>query len=588
MKLHVAAIIQARMSSSRFPGKVLAPLAGKPLIWHIVHRLRQCKNVDSIVLAVTTNDTDDPLVDFANKEGIKIVRGPEDNVLERYYLAAKTIDADVIVRVTGDVPLIDPVWLDNLVNTLIEKKVDYVSGDPAVASIHEGFSPFTYDALEKLVDKAGADPMAREHVTAYFKEYPGFVSSAFVTPDLDYQFKGARISVDTPADLQFIEKIYSRLQVPAGDADVREVVKLLRREPELLQINAHVYQKRADEITRQALFRCDGGSNIGFGHIFRCLALADQLREHFGFGVTFAMAKDTNGFESVQKAGYKVDLIDYEKEEESLGQLVKSINPDVLIFDSLSELDNQVLDSWREEGLLILTVDDPTNKRLSADLVFYPPVPQVQDMSWDGFTGELFSGWQWVLLRQEFVDCRNNRSSDQTGKPAVLVTMGGSDPKGLTLKAVEALEDLDQNIRVLVLIGPGFSHKERIEVKLKRSQLQYRVYKNYSEPGCLFAKADLAVASFGVTAYELAATGVPSVLLGISEDHALSASVFESAGIGINLGCYSSVEKNTLAEAVKKLLNDHGLRKKMSEQALKQVDGRGVQRIAKIIRERLQ
>jgi len=586
--LHVAAIIQARMSSSRFPGKVLAPVAGKPLIWHIVHRLRQCKSVDSIILAVTTNDTDDPLVDFAIKEGIQVVRGPEDNVLERYYLAAKTINADVIVRVTGDVPLIDPGWLDNLVNTLIEKNVDYVSGDPAVASIHEGFSPFTYDALEKLVDQAGADPVAREHVTAYFKEHPGFVSSVFVAPGPDYQFKGARMSVDTPADLQFIEKIYSRLQVPAGDADVREVVKLLRREPELLQINAHVYQKRADEITRQALFRCDGGSSIGFGHIFRCLALADQLREQFGFGVTFAMAKDKNVFVSVQKAGYKVDLIDYEKEEESLDQLVKSINPDVLILDSLTELDNRAIDSWREEGLLVVTVDDPTNKRLSADLAFYPPVPQVQEMNWDGFTGELLSGWQWVILRQGFIDCRNKRSSDQTGKPAVLVTMGGSDPKGLTLKAVEALEVLNQNLRVIILLGPGFTHKEQIEAKLECSQLQYRVYENHSEPGCLFATADLAVASFGVTAYELAATGVPSVLLGISEDHALSASVFESAGIGINLGFYSGVKKKNIAEAVKKLLDDHRLRKKMSEQALKLVDGRGAQRIAKIIRERLQ
>jgi len=233
-------------------------------------------------------------------------------------------------------------------------------------------------------------------------------------------------------------------------------------------------------------------------------------------------------------------------------------------------------------------VDDPTNKRISADLAFYPPVPQVQEMNWDGFSGELFSGWQWVLLRKEFIGSRDNSSRDQTDQPVVLVTMGGSDPKGLTLKAVEALEDLDQNIRVLVLLGPGFMHKEQIETKLECSQLQYRVYENCSEPGCMFAKADLAVASFGVTAYELAATGVPSVLLGISEDHALSASVFESTGIGINLGCYSGVEKKTIAEAVKKLLDDHRLRKKMSEQALKLVDGRGAQRIAKIIWERLQ
>ena len=287
--MRTVAIIQARTGSTRLPGKVLMPLVGKPVLWHIVHRLRKCRSVDEIAIATSTNPVDDPVEKFALGEGIKVVRGSENNVLARYVLAAEQLGADIIVRVTGDAPLVDPATIDRLVVTLIKGNADYCTGDPRVPSIHEGFSPFTFRALRKLRDKAGDDPVAREHVTAYFKKHPEFVRVSYVPIDLDYQFSGARISVDTPADFHFLEEVYARLKVPAGEADVRDVVRLLRSEPKLLEINARVHQKRADERTMRALFRCDGDGQLGLGHIYRCLALADELRDGHGYGVSFAM-----------------------------------------------------------------------------------------------------------------------------------------------------------------------------------------------------------------------------------------------------------------------------------------------------------
>jgi len=585
--LHVAAIIQARMTSTRFPGKVLAPLVGKPVLWHIVHRLRQCKTVNTIALAITTNSSDDPLKEFAFSEGIKVIRGPEKNVLARYYLAAKEIRADVIVRVTGDVPLVDPEWLDMLVNTLLEQEVDWVGSAPSIPCIHEGYSPFTFHALEKLVKEAGEDPVAREHLTAYFKKNPGFISFAEIIPEPEYRFEGARLSIDTPADLRFIEELYRRLQVPAGEADVRAVVNMLRKEPDLLKFNTHVYQKKADDSTRQVLFRCDGSARLGYGHLIRCLALADEMRAGYGCGIIFAIAPEKESLAILRKAGYRIEVIGNESEEEFLSRLVAEINPDAVVFDNLIELDRQVLDRWRQRGIIIVAIDDPTSKRLAADLVFYPPVPQVNKMNWRGFCGELFSGWQWVILRREFFARYNGSPGQGKDKTLVVVTMGGSDPKGLTLKAVEALEVLGEDFDTSILLGPGFSYDNALQSLLRTSSRQYNVFRNHDDVSGLFAKADLAVASFGVTAYELAASGVPSILLCISEDHVLSASAFEAAGIGLNLGLSNDIETERIGQAVRNLINNRQLRDNMSAKARSLVDGKGVQRIAEVIVSRL-
>ena len=101
-KPRVAAIIQARMGSTRLPGKVLMPLSGKPVLWHIIHRLRKCRMVDVVAIATSDQPCDDPLVEFARNEGVELVRGPEDNVLQRYALAAEKLAPDYIVRVTGE------------------------------------------------------------------------------------------------------------------------------------------------------------------------------------------------------------------------------------------------------------------------------------------------------------------------------------------------------------------------------------------------------------------------------------------------------------------------------------------------------
>ncbi|HOV79640.1 MAG TPA: NTP transferase domain-containing protein [Bacillota bacterium] len=582
--MRTVAIIQARMSSSRLPGKVLMPLAGRPVLWHIVHRLRKCKHVDEVAIATSGNPSDDPICSFAGSMGVKVVRGPEDNVLERYMIAAEELEADIVVRVTGDAPLIDPGMIDLLIETLVRKGADYCTGDPQVPCIHEGFCPLTYNALKKLVEEAGNDLAAKEHVTAYFKAHPDFVNIAYAPIDPDYQFAGARVSVDTPADLTFLEEVYARLNVPAGEADMRDVVRLLRSEPGLLKINAHVKRKNVNEKSRRVLFRCDGDSRIGLGHVVRSLALADEMRETFGCGVTFAMVTGEAGCEMVRKAGYPIVQNPGYPEDAWLDSVVRELRPDAVILDIRSELSSGAVENWRRDGVLIVAIDDPSDRRLAADMSFYPPVEQVSKMDWEAFCGRLFVGWEWVVLRREFSNAPERVPHE---KPVVLITMGGSDPAGLTLKAVEGLGLLEETFDAVVVLGPGFTNDDALEKMLAKSSGKFEVRRNVSDMPGLMARADLAVASFGVTAYELAAVGVPAVYMCLTEDHEMSASAFAKAGIAVCLGVHEKVTPESVSQAVRSLLSDRERMTRMSRKAGSLVDGRGAIRIAELIAEEM-
>lgn len=583
-KPKVAAIIQARMGSSRFPGKVLKELAGKPILWHIVHRLRKCSTVDVIAVATSINSVDDPLVEFCKEQNVLCIRGSEDNVLDRYRQAAEELLADIIVRVTGDAPLVDPVIIDGLVKKLVSEAAEYCTGDPETPSIHEGFSPFSREALERLAREAPEDPVAIEHVTAYFKEHPDKFHTAYVRIPEAHNFTGTRISIDTPADLEFLEHIYQRLQVSAGEADVADVVKLLKTSSELLDINSRIRQKSAMERTRKAVIRCDGDADVGLGHVVRCLALAEELRDIHSWGVTFAVERGEIGIGIIAEAAFDVRVkAKADAEDRWLENLLASLKPDALILDIRTDLDREKIGGLKKFGPLIVDIDDPSERRLEADMVFYPPVPQIEKMNWSGYKGTLFTGWEWVVLRRQFA-CppgASNRSSREP--PVILVTMGGSDPAGMTLKTAVALNAIKVPFKAVFAIGSAYEGTGKLRDLLKSVAYQYEIKSDVKDMAALMAGVDLAVGSFGVTAYELAAVGVPGIYLCLTEDHRIGAEFFEKSGMGINLGLYSDVSESEISGKVEALLKDPGLRGKMASVGKSRIDGMGAGRIAKLI-----
>ncbi len=285
--MRIIAIIQGRMKSSRLPDKVLLDIGDRPMLQWVVERTRQAKTIHQVVVATTTDSSDDPVAEFCQSRDISFTRGSVHDVLDRYYQAAKRYRADVIVRITADCPLIDPELIDEAVNTLLDAKdrrsdlqlptsnfqpptsnlqsplLDFVANrlpQPWWRTYPLGLDTevFTFAALERAWREA-SEPHHREHVTPYFYEdipaeelhfssnpQPVAVSVSprgFRVALLHHHVElgDHRWTVDTPEDLELVREIVVRL--PNDRFSWLDVLALMEREPELMQINSQIPHK---------------------------------------------------------------------------------------------------------------------------------------------------------------------------------------------------------------------------------------------------------------------------------------------------------------------------------------------------------
>jgi spore coat polysaccharide biosynthesis protein SpsF len=239
----VVMVIQARMSSSRLPGKVLKCVIGRPLLAYQLERLQRVKNVDKIIIATTRNRPDDPIVDFCKKHDLDCYRGDEEDVLSRYYEVAKFHSAQAIVRITADCPLIDPDVVEEVVAYYLSEhpKYDYVS-NILNRSYPRGMDTeiFSVEALEKAFHEASSK-FEREHVTPYmYQEKDRFCVADVLAVENNSHY---RWTVDTQADFQFVREIIETLYPSCKTFSMNDVLELLKKRPELSEINAHVPQK---------------------------------------------------------------------------------------------------------------------------------------------------------------------------------------------------------------------------------------------------------------------------------------------------------------------------------------------------------
>ena len=562
------------MGSTRLPGKVLKPVAGQPLLWHIVHRLRASRLIEDIAIATTTNPQDEPIVEFGVAHGVTVVRGPEDNVLARFARAAEALDADIIVRVSSDAPFIDARFIDHLVASMIEQDGDYVMMEEGVACAHEGVDPLTRRGLDKLMMDAGDDPVAREHVTGYFKLHPDFVPIARAAAYPLLAREGGRLTIDTPDDLAFVEALHARLQARAGEASLADLLLLLEREPELRAINSHVRQKPLAPTGGLALIRCDGGGRFGYGHVKRMVALARALRDCESIGVLFALNGTDDAAIPIRRAGFEAAMIE---SHDDLAALIHEHRPDMLLLDGREGPSRQELENLSRGIAVTAVIDDGSDTRLAADFAYYPPVPQARALDWTGARTVARIGWEWSLLG---LNPHLTPARAASSRPSLLVAMGGSDPQGLTLRAAKALKPLDPSFRIRFVIGTGVRDAAKVAAAVVGLQGNYETVEGADDLATEYASADLALCAFGVTAYELAAFGVPAIYLGLTDDHARSAGAFETAGMGVSLGVAAHVTDADILAHVKALMNDTSRRRDMRNAGLATLDGSAAMRIA--------
>jgi spore coat polysaccharide biosynthesis protein SpsF len=236
----VVAVIQARLGSTRLPGKALADLAGRPVLAHVAERAAAIPGVDGVVLATTVSTADDLLEAFAGRAGIGCVRGSEADVLDRFLLASREAGAGAVVRITADCPLLDPEVSGRVVAEYVARRpgVDYVS------NVHPPTYPdgldtemFSAEALETAWREARL-PSEREHVTPYIWKHPERFRLANVEHEED--LSAHRWTVDTEADLAFVRSVFEGLGAGAARAGMRQVLRLLGERPELRGLNAGI------------------------------------------------------------------------------------------------------------------------------------------------------------------------------------------------------------------------------------------------------------------------------------------------------------------------------------------------------------
>lgn len=242
--MNITAIIQARMGSTRLPGKVMKVLGDKTVLGHVITRVQAIPLVNRVVVATTTNEEDSLICSEATKFGVDFYRGSQDDVLCRYYEAAKAVNTDVVVRITSDCPLLDPTISNEVIEHFLKNKFDYSSSGLS-NTFPRGLDTevFTFQALEQSYENATRD-YEREHVTPFIYQHRDLFRVWEYTNNFDYS--RYRLTLDTSEDWELISRVYDELYL-GRIIHLNEILELFRLNPELPLINIEVIQKKLGE-----------------------------------------------------------------------------------------------------------------------------------------------------------------------------------------------------------------------------------------------------------------------------------------------------------------------------------------------------
>ena len=549
--LRVLAVVPARGGTDHVPYLNIKRLGDCPLLAHTLQAAKGSRYLDRIVVS-----TDDPLVAAVARE-----HGAEAPFLRPKELA-------------GDLPSLKPV----IVHAVRESEVPDAGFDIVV--VLQATTPFREaavidQAIDRLVEGAfDAVITVTEDRTLKWRDEGGRLIPLFEREGRRekqapvYHENGAVVALRRPivdVESRFGEKVgYLVLDKRAGftvyDLEDFWMAERLLRQPRIL-------------------FRVDGGASIGMGHVYRSLAIADALRQSSRADVAFLMSADHgDGIGTVARAGYPVRVVGDARVEAYVDH-IRDYAPEILIND-LPRIDDSYLRSLAHLGAttvnLVDTLDDLEVTEHYAQVI-------VSVMTEDQETPEgFYGGPAYAILRSHFRELGSKEVREQPHR--VLLSFGGSDPQGLTLKAARALQALPAGIEIVAVAGPAFSH--RAEFEALAPSLGRRVVLINQAGGHiadLMFDADVVVGSGGMSVYEIAALGTPGIVLGQNAKEDRRMREFARHGTVEYLGLGTEVDEAGLAQTVERLLADAPRRRAMSERGRTLVDGWGAVRAADLV-----
>ncbi len=552
--LRVVAIVPARGGTDRVPYLNVKRLGDGPLLAHTLDAARGSRYVDRVI--VSTDDADVAAVARAHGAEVPFLRPPElaadlpslkpvvAHAVHALEAAGERIDLVVVLQATT------PFRESGAVDAAIDRLT--AGGFDTVVSVTEDRTLNWREKDGRLVplfDKEGR----REEQTPVYKENGAVVVMRRAVVDAVTRF-GERVG------WLVLDK---RAGFTVYDVEDFWMAERLLRQP-------------------RVLFRVDGSSSVGMGHVFRSLAIAEALRGLSRADIAFLMSADhTEGLVTVSRAGYAVRVVGDRKEETYLDH-IRDFAPAILIND-LPVLDRSYLTALSHLGAttvnLVDTIDDLETTEHYAQVI-------VSVMNDDRETPEgFYVGPRYAILREHF---RGQPAKDVRDQPKlVLLSFGGSDPQGLTLKAARALQDLDPAVELVAVAGPAFSFRREFDALSaalpRRVPLINEAGGHIAE---LMLEADVMVGSGGMSVYEIAALGTPGIILGQNAREDGRMRDFAGHGTVEYLGLGTEVDETALASAVRALLADPERRRAMSARGRALVDGFGAMRAAEAVLER--
>lgn len=589
-------IVQARLSSSRLPGKVLIEVAGRSLLGHLLTRLRRSSYEHTAVVATTTQPADDRVEAEARRFGAAVFRGSEMDVLARFAGALAEHPADVVVRLTADNPLLDPAELDRVVGELLARgdgpeALDYVTNHAPVG----GRLPLGLDvealraAALRRAHREASDPGDREHVTAYLYRVSGRFR-VLRTPHPSPERARFRLTVDTPQDLELVRRV---LEALGPDAELPAIARFLGDRPEIAGLNAGVVQRSIEgemELRRRRvrgrylIGRADASLATGLGHAMRVGTLLEAWTELGGRALL--VGRGVRGSLAARLAAAGVERA------EPRGATPAQDAADVLeraraCGAPAIALDGYTFDARYHEALqaerTLLALDDLAAQRQVADLVLNQNLDFDRARYGAGRAGQRWLiGAPYVLLRRALRERLGPRcpAPEGRGAPRVVIGFGGSDPLSLTEPVLDALLAELPSARVDVLLGPGVTPalRERLSERC-RGEPRATLHADAPEIAPILLAADVSISAAGVTVWETLALGVPSVLVTLADNQRAVSEPVVARGAALDAGGVDRATPERAAALTRALLEDPERRARLIEAGRGLLDGRGVWRV---------
>jgi spore coat polysaccharide biosynthesis protein SpsF len=585
------------MSSTRLPGKILLPINKKSMLECVIHQTRQSKFVNEIIIATTKNKEDDIIINFCKKNKIKYFRGSKNDVLDRYYQCAKKFNCEIIVRITSDCPMIDPEVIDEGIEKFLKKSLDYIGNNidyidkkwqNSTCNFPQGMTVEVckFNTLKKTWKNA-KKPSEREHVFPYVQFNSSIFRIGNFKKNLDLSY--IRCTVDRKEDLKFVTAVYKKLENRIDIVRIKDILKIIKKNKKLLDINTQIpfdegyrisLQKDIENVIKQnkiqnssqkikVILCVDGGHKIGMGHIYRMKNLSEYFPKNFD---TYFLTNTKNFTTKIIKSK---KFIDIKKSPFFMENKLEEINPDLIIVDKLKD-SNKNLEIFKKNSKFLIGVDYTGKNKNILDLgisMLYHKTAlssiNLKNMFNFGILNKSFLKYPKIKIKKEI--------------KSIILLQGGSDTHCFIPKILNAINLIDDNLKITVVTGSGFKCLKQLQKSVQDSKHNVKIFHNISNMHKVMSSHDMAITAGGMTLLELAYLGIPSIIVCGEKFEEETASKISTMGFGINLGFGEKVSTKQIAQKIDLLMHNFQNRKKMNNLGRQIIDGNGAVKISQII-----